>query len=279
MTAGDNPLTARVMANRTWHWLFGQGIVRTVDNFGTMGERPANQELLDHLATRFVDEGWSVKKLVREIVLSRTYRLASEHNAANFQKDPENLLCWRQNHRRLDAESIRDAMLTASGELNLQPAAGSPVAKMVGANIGRDTDKLQQIDRDGFRHRSVYMPILRNALPEVLSVFDFAEPSIIVGRRQVTTVPSQALFMMNSDFVVQQSDALAQRLMKMDKMDDTQRIEHAYRLTLGRGPNADELTATQQFIKQFQADDAKPPAALSAVCQALLASAEFRYIE
>ena len=279
LTASDNPLTARVMANRVWHWLFGQGIVRTVDNFGEMGERPSNPELLDHLATRFVQQDWSVKQLVREIVLSRTYRLASDHDENSFAKDPENLLTWRQNHRRLDAESIRDAMLFISGQLEEKPATSSPVAKMVGVNVEQQASQLKQAG-ERFQHRSVYLPILRNALPEVLAVFDFAEPSIIVGRRQVTTVPSQALFMMNSDFVVAQSDALAKRLLANDKLDADQRIRRAYRLTLCRPPSADELTRTQQFLNSFAGDAEKPTAdAFSAFCQALLASAEFRYIE
>ena len=281
LTSPENPLTARVMANRVWYWLLGQGIVRTVDNFGSMGERPSNPELLDQLAMELVENDWSVKHLVRQIVLSRTYRLASDHHEQNFAKDPENLLVWRQNHRRLDAESIRDAMLVASGQLEREAAKSSPIAKMVGTNIGRTNTSISELEGDAFRHRSVYLPILRNALPEVLSVFDFAEPSIIVGRRQITTVPSQALFMMNSKFVVNRSQALAKQLLQNEKMDTSGRIQSAYRHTLCRHPKADELATATEFLQSVSASNPKMPEedALAALCQALFASAEFRYIE
>mgnify|MGYP002623963305 CR=1 FL=1 len=283
LTSPDNPLTARVMANRTWHWLFGHGIVRTVDNFGVMGERPSNVELLDHLATRLVDSDWSTKQVIREIVLSRTYRLASDHSPSQAAKDPENLLFWRQNHRRLDAEAIRDAMLIASGKLQRKPPEASPVAKLAGKNVGRETNVLAQIDRGDFNHRSVYIPILRNAVPEVLSVFDFAEPSIIVGRRQVTTVPSQALFMMNSEFVVDQSNEFAKRLLEAEEMSDPERVRKAYRIALGRDATDAELTTTMKLLRQWSSEKEQgqegKQEALVAVCQALLACAEFRYIE
>ena len=203
LTHPDHPLTARVMVNRVWRHLFGAGIVRTVDNFGTSGERPSHPELLDSLAVRFVAEGWSVKKLVREIVLSRTYRQASAYKEDAFRADPDNRLLWRASKRRLDAEAIRDAMLAVSGELDETRPAGSLVAKQIGDKpislIGLDS-RLPP-DLDGSQHRSVYLPVLRDRLPDVLDLFDFAEPSLVTGDRETTNVPVQALYLMNSPFV------------------------------------------------------------------------------
>ncbi|NDB74703.1 MAG: DUF1553 domain-containing protein [Verrucomicrobia bacterium] len=130
LTSPENPLTARVMANRVWQHLFGDGIVSTPDNFGATGERPTHPELLDFLAARFVANGWSVKQLIREIVLTRTYQLSNASDAKNFAADPDNNYLWRANQRRLDAESIRDSILAASGRLDLQPPAGSPLSSM-----------------------------------------------------------------------------------------------------------------------------------------------------
>ena len=186
-----------MFVNRVWHHLFGQGLVRTVDNFGETGERPTHPELLDYLAQRFMVEGWSVKKLVREVVLSRSYRMSSAHDKQAYEKDPDNRLIWRMNTRRLDAESMRDAILFVSGQIDLEPGVSSTVANLKSANVGRDTKTMERIFKPTNK-RSVYLPILRNLVPEVLSIFDFAEPSILVGRRNVTTVPTQALYMMNS---------------------------------------------------------------------------------
>jgi cytochrome c553 len=184
LARSDNPLPARVMANRAWHWLTGDGLVRTVDNFGTTGEPPSHPELLDHLASRFVEDGWSVKKLVRRIVLSRTYRLSVATDPKGLAADPENRLRWRANRRRLEAECIRDAMLSVSGQLDT--TMGGPTFK---PNVTADY---------GYRHtdtrRSVYSPVFRNALPEVFEAFDFADPSMPTGRRYVSTVAPQALF-------------------------------------------------------------------------------------
>ncbi|MEX2559704.1 MAG: DUF1553 domain-containing protein, partial [Pirellulales bacterium] len=196
LTHPDHPLTARVMANRVWRHLFGAGIVRTVDNFGFSGERPSHPELLDHLAVRFVADGWSVKKLVREIALSRTYRQASTYDEDAFRADPDNRLLWRAAKRRLDAEAIRDAMLVVSGELDAARPAGSLVARHIGDRpislIGLDASL--PADLDGSLHRSVYLPVLRDRLPEVLDLFDFAEPSLVSGDRETTNVPLQALY-------------------------------------------------------------------------------------
>tara|TARA_B100001115_G_scaffold184898_1_gene189727 strand:- start:4691 stop:7093 length:2403 start_codon:yes stop_codon:yes gene_type:complete len=274
ITDPANPLTPRVLANRVWHHLFGRGIVRTVDNFGQTGERPSNQPLLDHLAVRLLENEWSVKKLIREVVLSRAYRMSSVHDLANARIDPDNALFWKMNQRRLDAESMRDAMLSVSGHLILSPADGSPVQKIDG-NIGRDPEQLEELRKAQLDNRSLYLPVARQAIPEVLKTFDFAEPSIIVGRRDVTTVPTQALFLLNSDFVITQARGLAERL---SSMDEDSRIDHAFRLLFARPPSSSEMARTQTFLADCLHNEESAIEAWTTVCQALLASAEFRYL-
>jgi cytochrome c553 len=280
LTHEENPLAARVMVNRIWHHIFGQGIVRTVDNFGSSGEAPSHPELLDYLALHFQANGWSVKKAIREIVLSRTYQLASSQNADNFKKDPENKLLWRANVRRLEAEALRDAMLSASGELDVEPVKGSAVAKAGNGNVGRGVtiprDSLENVS-----HRSVYLPIVRNLLPEFLRAFDFAEPSMIVGRRQETTVPSQALFLLNSPFVIKQASAMAKNLLAEGKSAPETLVEKAYERTLSRPPSEEELLQAMKFhqIASSAKGELDSSDALAHLCHALFASAEFRYLD
>jgi hypothetical protein len=274
IAAPGNPLTPRVLANRVWHHLFGRGIVSTVDNFGETGERPSNQPLLDHLAVRFMENGWSVKKLVREVVLSRAYQLSSVHDPASAKIDPDNALFWKMNQRRLDAESMRDAMLAVSGRLILSPAEGSPVQKMDG-NLGRNVKQLDQLRKAEHDNRSIYLPVARQAIPDVLKTFDFAEPSIIVGRRDVTTVPTQALFLLNSDFVITQARALAERLTSSG---EEVRIDRAFRLLFARPVTSGEKIRVQSFLRDCMKNEESEVRAWTTVCQALLASAEFRYL-
>ncbi|MGH7137813.1 MAG: DUF1553 domain-containing protein, partial [Pirellulales bacterium] len=203
----DNPLTARVMVNRVWRHLFGEGLVPTVDNFGALGDEPSHPELLDTLAVQFMSEGWSVKRLVRLLALSRVYRLGSRHDAKNYAVDPSNRLLWRSQPRRLDAEEIRDAMLAASGQLDLTRPPGSAVMQMEGGGKSKK-NKRNDVLQDVSNHRAVYLPMLRGNVPEGLAVFDMADPSLIVGKREVTTVATQALFLMNSAFATKQSEQL-----------------------------------------------------------------------
>jgi cytochrome c553 len=283
LTHRDNPLTARVMANRVWYHLTGRGLVTTLDNFGAMGQRPSHPELLDHLAIGFQENGWSVKSLVRSIVLSRTYQLSSHPTTAGTAADPDNSLLWRMNHRRLDAEAIRDAMLAASGQLDPKPRQKSAVAAIGDVNIGRNANVNRRLDEFS-RNRSVYLPIVRNRLPEMLRLFDFAEPSIIVGRRDVTTVPTQALFLLNSNFVLTLSDQMAKKLLASEN-DESARVRHAYRLALSRTPSEAEIAAARGLVDDTIAslpdgdDAARELQAWSLLCQSLLACAEFRYLE
>jgi hypothetical protein len=283
LTHRDNPLTARVMVNRAWRHLFGAGLVRSVDNFGTSGDAPTHPELLDTLAVQFAANGWSVKRLVRELVLSRAYRQSSAYDEAAFRADPENRLLGRALKRRLDAEAIRDAMLAVAGELDLARPKGSLVAKMIGDGpislIGLNS-KLPT-DLDGATHRSVYLPVLRDRLPDVLDLFDFAEPSLVTGDRQTTNVPVQALYLMNSPFVQARSAGLAKRL--ASEPDDEHRVRRAFLLCFGRQPAADELKMTVEFLERHNpsgnADEAERTKVLTCCCQALLAAAEFRNLD
>ena len=280
LVADTNPLTARVFANRVWHWLFGRGIVSTVDNFGAMGQPPSNPALLDHLALRLQSGGWSMKSLIKEIVMSHAYQLAATHDAKNFEADPENTLVWRMTPRRLDAECIRDAMLAVSGGLNLDAPIGSDVAQHGDGAIGGYPIKSLRapLSDEPFLtassdFRSVYLPVPRNAVPDALTVFDFAEPSAVNGSREVTTVPSQALYLLNNDFVAKQAKRFADKLRLLP---ENQRATAAFKLAFARAPTANEVKAAQRFFADYPRLDND---ALTSFCRALFGSAEFRSID
>jgi hypothetical protein len=276
MTEPSHPLTSRVMVNRVWHHLFGKGIVRTVDNFGHSGERPSHRKLLDHLALRFTgDMNWSIKNLIRTIVMSHSYRLASQHSENNYAVDPDNTLLWRANVRRLEAEALRDAMMSVAGTLNFDPAKGSLVQNLKAGEVGKNGG-IQFLK--SFNHRSVYLPIVRNYVPEFLQIFDFAEPSSVIGRRDVTTVSTQALFLLNDKFVIDQSNATAKRLLSDERLENQEeRIAGAYLLAFGRTPSGSELSEFRKFLDEAIKNGQTPEVAFSGFIQALFASAEFRY--
>jgi hypothetical protein len=279
LTSEKNPLTARVMANRIWYHLFGRGIVRTVDNFGLTGDRPTHPELLDHLALRFVRGGWSVKKLVRSIVLSRTYRLDSTYDEKSYAIDPGNELLWRVNQRRLDVEALRDAMMSVSGELDLETPKGSIVTNFPVGEIGRNPRASG--DASASNHRSVYLPVLRSSLPTMFETFDFADPSMVKGQRDVTTVSTQALFLLNSDFVRTQSLLTARRVLSKDGLDDRGRVSFAYQLAFSRTPTKTETERALGYLEATSESSRRNEslaATWASFCQALLASAEFRYL-
>ncbi|HEX8913220.1 MAG TPA: DUF1553 domain-containing protein [Humisphaera sp.] len=270
LAAKDNPLPARVTANRVWHWLIGQGIVRTVDNFGTTGESPSHPELLDFLAADLARHNWSIKYLVRQVVLSRTYRQAYAADPAKVAADPENRLCWRANRERLDGESIRDAMMLVAGTLD--QTMGGPASKIPAADYGyKHTDA----------RRSVYAPVFRNSMLEIVEAFDAADPSMTTGRRNASTVAPQALFMMNHPFVQEQARAAAAKLLADAPADDTARTDLAYRRTLGRLPTAGERAIVSGYLGSA-ADGKTKDAQLeawAAVMHGLFASVEFRYVQ
>ncbi len=267
LASAKHPLTARVFVNRVWHHLFGKGIVPSVDNFGHSGRLPTHQALLDHLAVRFVDEGWSVKKLIREIVLSRVYQLSS-HTAPTMHSqsaiDFENKLHWRQNRRRLQAEAIRDAVLSVSGRLDTK-SGGNTIKPGTTTEYGYQFEDTR---------RSLYAPVFRNTPLEILAVFDFADPNLVVGSRTTSSVPTQALFLMNSPFVRAQAAAAAQRLLAEKLPDNPARIHHAYRQTLGRNPTERE----RKIILNFLAHEKDPVKAWPQILHGLYASLDFRFL-
>lgn len=272
LVSRENPLAARVMANRVWRHLLGAGIVRTVDNFGFSGERPSHPELLDYLALRFMDGGWSVKKLIKEMVMSEAYRQASTYRSESFEKDPDNRLLWRANKRRLDAEVIRDSMLAVAGVLDTSRRPGSLVAELDGQSVSLIgfNAKLPS-DLDGSKRRSVYLPVLRDHLPDVLEQFDVANPNLVTGNRDVTNVPLQALYLLNGPFVQEQAEALAKRIQS-----SPERVQAAFQFCFNRQPDAGELALSEKFLHTGAQDSFK---LLQAFCQSLFASAEFRFAD
>ena len=287
LTNPQHPLTARVIVNRIWKHVFGAGLVPTVDDFGATGQPPSHPELLDYLAVRFVEKRWSVKSMIRELVLSRTYRQASTHRQAAFQSDPENRFLWRVSKRRLEAEAIRDAMLAVSGGIDLARPEASLVGRVIGDRpisiIG--LDKRLPKDLDGTVHRSVYLPVIRDRLPDVLELFDFAQSSFVTGTREHTNVPTQALYLMNSPFVQQRAAALAERVRSEAGGDSKTRVRHIFRLCFSRLPDAQEEARALKFL----ASDSEPTRAsdnlddradvLISFCQAILSTAEFRNLD
>ncbi|MCC7422116.1 MAG: DUF1553 domain-containing protein, partial [Planctomycetaceae bacterium] len=254
LTDPSNPLISRVMVNRVWHHLFGRGIVKTVDNFGVTGDLPTNPELLDHLSNQFIREGWSVKRLVRSIVLSHSYQLGADANPESVKTDPENRFVWRHSPRRLEAEEIRDATLAASGALSLAAPQGSlgdsfKVTEL--RNNGPEARALLEKARAS-THRSVDLPLLRGIVPTSLEVFDFAEQGMVTGSRDATTVSPQALYLLNDPFVRRHALTLAERLTASTDLDDAQRIERAYALVLGRQPTAEEVDRATQYLNEYE---------------------------
>ncbi len=284
ITSPENPLTARVYANRVWLWLFGEGLVSSVDNFGTTGELPSHPELLDYLAIRLVELDWSVKDLVREIVSSRAYRMSSDFHPEHFEKDPENRLLWRANKRRLDAESLRDATLAVSNRLDLTRPVGSEIARAGVGFIGRTIPE-NQIETPA-DYRSVYLPIVRGVVPEALALFDFADPSLTAGKREITTVPSQALYLMNSEFVIESSERMAAHLVNDLGLRGKELAREAFYRCYSRPPTEAEFLETQNYIERFLetakgdglTEEKTRLLALTTFCQALISSAEFRYL-
>ena len=244
-----NPLTARVIVNRVWLHLFGRGLVPTPDNFGAAGARPSHPELLDTLAVEFMNDGWSIKGLIRRIVLSRAYGLDSAHDPRNFEADPDNALVWRMSKLRLEAEAVRDALLFVGGRLANGPPVGSAVAR-VGEGLALFV-RVEGLDASD-THRSVYLPVVRDRVLESLALFDFADPSLVTGERATTTGPAQALYFLNGPLVIRQAEALADRVRAIEG-DEAHRVDRAYRIALARGPTAVERDRALAFLREFAA--------------------------
>ncbi len=275
----DHPLTARVAVNRVWQKLFGDGLVRTVDYFGLPGESPSHPELLDYLATQFMRNGWSQKRLIRSLVLSRTYGLDNTHDERAHAVDPDNRWLWRANRVRLDAEALRDAMIFVSGKL--KPPTGGPaialefpenVGNINSGNVNPPSFSLKKWRPGQEFERTIYLPVIRSGAqpgPATLrNVFDFPQPSQFTGQRATTAVPTQALFLMNSPVVKEHAAALAAR-MQEEAADDSQRLQVLWLTLLNRPITGPEESESTSFLT------AAGDGAWTELCHALLASNEF----
>jgi hypothetical protein len=272
-----NPLTARVYVNRVWRHLFGRGLVDTVDNFGALGTHPSHLELLDMLALDFMEDGWSTKRLIRRIVLSRTFGQSSAFRSDYAERDPDNALLWRFAPQLLEGEAIRDSILFIGGQLDEVHPQSSQVAEIskqqaLGRQreIGRRDYYMKDVTWD-VRHRSVYLPMTRGVIPDMLATFDAADPNLVIGARKLTIVPTQALYLANSDMVIKESANVANRVMALPV---DRRIDGAYEIILGRLSQADEKATVMKFFQM--AKDSKKTWAR--ICQTLICSGEFRTV-
>ncbi|TWT92414.1 DUF1553 domain-containing protein [Stieleria varia] len=286
ITSRQNPLTARVMANRVWYWMMGRGLVETVDNFGATGQRPSHPKLLDHLAESLMADDWSIKKLVRKIALSRTYRLSSTSRNDSLAMDPENRWFWRMTPKQMRAEAIRDTLLFISGDLD-RTRGGRTIKPGTSIEYGYRFDS---------NRRSVYLPVFRNTLPEILQAFDFADPNIQQGKRNASTIAPQALLMMNHPFVIDQAHAAAARRISSnpkqlgETVDET--LDGVFQEVLGRSASPEEKRLIGQYIRQQEMrHDISQPARSSVetsdeyltrwalVYQTLFQCVDFRYLD
>lgn len=279
LTQPEHPLTARVMVNRVWAGHFGTGIVASLDNFGKSGTAPTHPELLDWLATEFVREGWSLKKLHKLIVMSSTYRQSAASRADGLSADADNKLLWRMSPRRLEAESVRDAILTAAGRLD---------EKMFGEPVGVVTKPTGEVapekELEAPGRRTVYQLVRRSKPQSLLNAFDAPVMEINCARRVTTTSATQALALMNGEFVTTQAEHFARRLLQRPA-EDNSRIREAFRIALARDPSPGELDRLLTFVRAQEAfyrdmpDDARRLRIYSDLCQALLAANEFIYLD
>jgi hypothetical protein len=283
----DNPLTARVMVNRIWGWHFGTGLVATPGNFGKMGMPPSNPELLDWLATEFVQRGWSIKQMQRLIMTSETYKMASAfYRPANAEKDPTNVYLSAFPPRRLEVEVIRDLTLAVSGELNLKAGGEAffpSLPRAVRAAQPRGYWELTKEGPDNWR-RSVFAHRKRGLKYPMFEVFDEPDANVTCERRAVSTVPTQALTMLNNEFILLQADHFAERISKEAGADPQAQVKSMYRIALGRDPNPKELKSNVAFLDRQRAarSDTRPAdanrAALTDLAHVVLNLNEFVYI-
>ena len=280
-----NPLTARVYVNRLWHFLFGDGIVASTENFGARGEAPTHPELLDYLATRLVANQWSTKKIIREIVLSRVYQLASAPDPRASESDADNKLLWRANRRRMEVETIRDTMLQVAG--NLDASRGGPSLPLTAQNVHTIAPFFLEDDtviEDPIKNRrTVYQPVMRNsqmAPIDILNLFDFKDPDQVIGTRIPTVVPTQTLYLLNSPFVKEEARLLAARLLKDNSLDDAGRVSELMLVALNRPATERDVQQARQFVtgalKKVPAENALE-VAWARYCHAILVSSEFLF--
>jgi hypothetical protein len=284
LTRDDLPLTSRVIVNRVWRWHFGRGLVASVDNFGKLGETPSHPELLDWLATRFVTAGWSFKKLHRLILLSQTWRTSSLAIDKSAEIDPQNRLLSHMPRQRMEAEVLRDSLLSVSRQLDTTgggaPMTTAPFQNLSGGGTSRKRELYQS------NRRSIYLPVMRGAVYDVFQAFDFPDPAVLNGDRMMTTIAAQSLFMMNGSLVQQAARSLSELLLNDTSCTDRNRMQILSQCLFGRTASADELAAWEQFLVRFQqvpsviaeAVELRRGLAWEGLCHALLSSNEFIYI-
>ena len=278
LTQSEHPLTARVMVNRIWQWHFGQGLVRTPNNFGKLGARPTHPNLLDHLAFQFVQGGWSVKQMHRMIMSSATYQMDSESTHEKARRDPENKFLSHFGRRRLDVEEIRDGLLTMDGSLDF--AMGGTLQNGFGTDSENSNDRLS-LNPDEIERRMIYIPLRRANLPTLLNLFDFGDATTSVGKRMRTNVAPQALFMMNSEFVTKRARNLASYLTG-EETDKVRRIVRAYLVTLNRFPEEDERKDALAYLGNFSSRFVRSSSDLDvwqSFCRILMGSNDFIYVD
>ncbi|NND98174.1 MAG: DUF1553 domain-containing protein, partial [Pirellulaceae bacterium] len=273
LTDPDNPIVARVFVNRVWMHLMGQGIVRTVDNFGAQGERPTHPRLLDALATRFVRNGWQLKPLIRDIVTSAAYQRSSDFSSEALAIDPENRMLWRMHRRRLPAESIRDTMLMAAGELDRRPRQEQMAGRgtLVSSN---NADSKATFAGVGEPCRSLYLPTVRGYMPPMMTMLDVADPDMLVGRRPTTNVPAQALVLINSPEIHHWADTTATKILDSATGFDS-RLQNTFLRCLQRDPKTSDRTIAEDFF----AGQENSKQAWREYIAALFASTEFRILD
>jgi hypothetical protein len=275
---GAGALLARVIVNRLWYHHFGQGLVRTPDDFGTQGEPPTHPELLDWLAGELIRSGWSLKHVHRLIVTSATYGQAVEQGTRRAEIDPDNRLLWTRRPRRLEAEVLRDAILTTGGSLNLKmfgPAVRAFIPREAMATRTQDPWPKDVVDGSGSWRRSVYLFVKRSIRQPMMETFDTPDPNTSCGRRLVTTLPTQALALMNDGFVRNQASRFAARVIEMAGPDSEARVRSAYRLSLSREPSASEMESARNFLSA----STDPKESLVDLCHLLLTLNEFAYVD
>lgn len=280
MSDARHPLTARVYVNRVWQKLMGEGLVRSVDNFGELGDRPTHPQLLDTLTVEFIEHGWSTRWLIRQIVLSHVYSQDSRDRPDVFDKDPENRKLWRANRKRMTAEQLRDSLLVVSGQL--QPSDASSPVKGMGKLV--DDNKADAKGYEGGESfvRTIYLPIIRNEIPALLTVFDFADPDFVVGRRETTTIPSQALMMLNNPFIAKAASQTADQMLREASPSDDQRLEWAAVHLWGRSADSTEQGKIREYLdreRPADADEAAVRTAWGRTVHAMLTSTEFQFID
>ena len=274
----QNPLTARVIVNRIWGWHFGQGIVRSTDNLGLLGEAPSHPMLLDWLARRFIEDGWSMKSLHRRILLSSTWQQSATVSPLSLRSDPENRLFSRAAIRRLEAEAVRDSLLFVSGRLD--ETMGGSLLTLKNRAYFFDHTSIDKTTYDSPR-RSLYLPVVRNNVYDVFQLLDFPDPAVSSGNRSTTVVASQALLMLNSDLVMESASELARRLLAEAGSDD-ERLARLYRLAFGRKPTERERTSDREFLAKLtpagKQNEKQRRETWAALCHVTLAANEFIYV-